>query len=58
MRAFQDLLAKIRQINGRYRQPRIAMSGAVRWALLALRLYLSLLVGLMIYKFILLATSR
>jgi hypothetical protein len=58
MRALQDLLAKIRQINGRYRQPRIEMSAAVRWSLLALRLYLFVLVGLMIYKFILLATGR
>lgn len=52
MKALGNLLAKIREINARYREPRIAMSGAVRLSLLALRLYLFALVGLMVYKFI------
>lgn len=52
MKAFRDLLAKIREINARYREPRVAMSGTVRLSLLALRLYLFALVGLMVYKFI------
>ena len=58
MKALKDFFAKIREINARYRQPRIEMSGAVRASLLALRLYLIALVGLMIYKFVLLAMGR
>ncbi len=48
------LLGKIGDINQRYSKPRMAMSRGVRIALMALRLYLLLLVGLMVYKFILL----
>ena len=47
-----DLLARIRAINQRYAVPRLAMSPAVRWSLLALRIYLLLLVGLLGYKFV------
>ena len=43
---------QVRAINRRYAKPRMAMSPAVRWALLVLRLYLLLLVGLLGYKFI------
>jgi hypothetical protein len=52
------LIAKINEINSRYRAPRIAMSGAVRLSLIALRLYLFALVGLMVYRFILLVVER
>jgi hypothetical protein len=52
MNAFNRLVAKVREINGRYRQPRIEMSGAVRLSLMALRIYLLLLVCLMVYKFV------
>jgi hypothetical protein len=45
-------LRRIREINRRYAEPRIQMSGAVRLSLLALRVYLLLLVGLLVYKFI------
>ena len=48
---FADNLAKVRAINARYAQPRLAMSPAVRWALLTLRIYLLLLVVLLGYKF-------
>jgi hypothetical protein len=58
MKAFRKLIAKIHDINARYREPRIEMSGAVRLSLLALRLYLFALVGLMVYKFVLLVTGR
>jgi hypothetical protein len=58
MQAFRSLFTKIREINSRYRQPRIQMSGAVRLSLMALRLYLFALVGLMVYKFVLLVTGR
>lgn len=43
---------RIRDINRRYATPRIQMSGAVRVALLTLRIYLFVLVGLLVYKFI------
>jgi hypothetical protein len=47
------LTRKIRQINQHYAEPRIEMSGAVKLSLLALRIYLLVLVGLLVYKFIL-----
>jgi hypothetical protein len=48
---FSDAFARIRYINAKYAEPRIAMSPAVRFALLSLRIYLLLLVGLLAYKF-------
>ena len=57
MKALSSLVAKIREINSRYREPRIEMSAAVRLSLMALRLYLFALVGLMIYKFVVLVTG-
>lgn len=53
MSAYRNLIDKITSINARYRTPRIEMSGAVRFSLMALRGYLLVLVGLMIYKFVL-----
>jgi len=43
---------QVHAINRRFAKPRLAMSPAVQWALLILRLYLLLLVGLLGYKFI------
>jgi hypothetical protein len=57
MQAFRSLFAKLREINSRYREPRIEMSRAVRLSLMVLRLYLFALVGLMVYKFVLLVTG-
>ena len=57
MSVLRNLLAKIRTINARYREPRIEMSGAVRLSLLVLRVYLLALVALMIYKFVLIVTQ-
>jgi hypothetical protein len=57
MKVLRSFVAKIREINSRYREPRIEMSSAVRWSLMALRLYLFALVGLMVYKFVLLVTE-
>ncbi len=48
------LLLKIAEINRRYREPRIEMSTGVKISLLFLRMYLIFLVGLMVYRFILL----
>lgn len=57
MSALRNLVAKIRTINARYREPRIEMSAAVRLSLLVLRVYLLALVALMIYKFVLIVTQ-
>jgi hypothetical protein len=57
MNALRNLFAKITEINTRYRESRIEMSGAVRVSLMALRVYLIVLVGLMVYKFVLLVTQ-
>ena len=57
MKALRRLISRIREINSRYRAPRIQMSAAVRLSLMALRLYLFALVGLMVYKFVLLVTG-
>ena len=45
-------LNRVRIINEKYATPRIHMSGMVKFSLLSLRLYLILLVGLLIFKFI------
>ena len=47
------LVSKIREINHRYSKPHIEMSRGVRISLMALRIYLLLLVGLIVYKFVL-----
>ncbi|HWX81055.1 MAG TPA: hypothetical protein VNZ02_13220 [Steroidobacteraceae bacterium] len=57
MSKLRNLFAKFADINSRYRQPRIEMSGAVRGSLLVLRVYLLALVALMIYKFVLIVTQ-
>jgi hypothetical protein len=57
MSKLRNLLAKFSAINARYREPRIAMSGAVRLSLLLLRVYLLALVALMVYKFVLIVTE-
>jgi hypothetical protein len=53
MSTLRNLFGKFAAINSRYREPRIEMSGGVRLSLLVLRVYLLALVGLMIYKFVL-----
>jgi hypothetical protein len=57
MSRVRNLFAKFAAINSRYREPRIAMTGAVRFSLLVLRVYLLALVALMVYKFVLLVTQ-
>jgi len=51
-RFFRITLANVREINKRYVKPEIEMSRWVKFALLSLRCYLILLVGLLLYKFI------
>lgn len=49
---FRNTAVAVRDINRKYAKPHIEMTGAVRFSLGALRFYLLLLVGIMIYKFI------
>jgi hypothetical protein len=56
MNTFRRLRATIAEINRRYQTPRIAMSPAVRLSLMALRVYLLFLVGLMVYRFVVLVS--
>jgi hypothetical protein len=44
---------KIQEINHRYSKPHIEMSRGVKISLMALRIYLFVLVGLILYKFVL-----
>ena len=46
------LVRKIREINHRYSKPHIEMTPLVKLSLMALRIYLLLIVGLIIYKFV------
>ena len=45
-------LAKVGEITRKYKTPRIKATPAVKFALLALRVYLFVLVGLLAYKFV------
>ena len=49
---FRSLVTGVRKINRKYATPQIEMTWFVKICLVALRLYLFLLIGLMIYKFI------
>jgi hypothetical protein len=49
---FRNTAGAVRDINQKYAKPHIEMTRGVRFSLGVLRFYLSLLVGIMIYKFI------
>jgi hypothetical protein len=49
---FKRRFNKIREINEKYAKPRVKMTRGVAVALFMLRLYLILLVGILIIKFI------
>lgn len=51
----KSLVSQVREINRKYAKPEIEMTFFVRFCLIGLRVYLLLLVGLMIVKFILAA---
>jgi hypothetical protein len=50
-RVIHSWIDKINEINRKYAEPKIQMSGGVKFALLILRLYLIFLVLLLAYKF-------
>ena len=49
---FRRRFSKIREINEKYSHPRVKMTRGVAVALFMLRLYLILLVGILVIKFI------
>jgi len=49
---FREMVGNIREINRRYEKPHIRTTPMVRFCLLALRGYLIVLVGILLYKFI------
>jgi len=49
---FRRSIAKIRHINRQYAVPQIQMSPGVRVSLVLLRLYLIVVIGLTLYKFV------
>jgi hypothetical protein len=48
----QRAINKVREINERYKTPKIKMSRGVKIAMLFLRLYLLFLVVILVYKFV------
>ena len=44
-------IAKVKEINKKYSQPRLKMTPLVKAMLLILRLYLIMLVAILVYKF-------
>jgi hypothetical protein len=52
LKLFKNRFSKIREINQKYATPRVKMTKGVRVALLLLRVYLILLVGILVVKFI------
>jgi len=51
---YEEHFEKIIEINEKYASPRIAASPVVNFALTALKIYLIFIIGLFIYKFIIL----
>ena len=49
---FENRFTKIREINKKYAQPRLAMSKSTKFGLLFLRIYLTIIIGLLVYKFL------
>lgn len=49
---FIKLRSTVREINNKYREPRIKMTPGVKFALIGLRVYLFVLIAIMFYKFI------
>ncbi len=49
---FRSLVTGVRTVNRKYAKPQIEMTPFVKVCLVTLRLYLFVLIGLMIYKFI------
>lgn len=57
-RGIHDFMEAIREINDKYRTPRIKMTRLVSFWLLMLRLYLISMILLLVYKFITIVSVR
>lgn len=55
---FLGFFEAMRVINDRYKHPRLKMTKLVKISLLALRLYLVFMIGLLLYKFILISMGK
>ncbi len=49
---FRTMVESIQEINRKYKKPQIQMTLFVKICLMALRVYLILLIGVMIFKFV------
>ena len=56
--SFRDLIQAIRDINEKYRTPRIKTTRLVSFSLLLLRIYLIGMLLLLVYKFISVVTGH
>ena len=56
--SFRDLIQAIRDINEKYRTPRIKTTRLVSFSLLLLRIYLIGMLLLLVYKFISVITAH
>ncbi len=52
------MFSKIREINEKYRVPHVKMTRGVKFALLMLRIYLLVLIGILFVKFFTMAVAR
>jgi hypothetical protein len=48
-----NMVVRVREINQRYKEPKVKLTKWTRAILLTLRLYLLFLVGLLVYAFVL-----
>lgn len=55
---FMGFFDAVREINEKYKYPRLKMTKLIKFSLLALRLYLLFMVLILLYKFILIATGK
>ena len=49
---FKNTVVQVREINHKYAKPRIKITPMVKIALVSLRVYLIILIGVMLFKFI------
>lgn len=52
------LFGRVREINQKFRTPHVKMTPGVKFALLLLRVYLLLLVGILFFKFFTLIAGK
>jgi hypothetical protein len=49
---FLGIFDSIKEINEKYKHPKIKMTPLVKWSLLVLRIYLFFIIVILLYKFI------